>query len=48
MNWYLVRVIKKGFNVIIILDEFYFVSSLMRYGINIIGELFFGGYLGKI
>lgn len=48
MNWHSVRVIKKGPNVTITLDELHSVSSLMGHGTNITGELFLGGYPGKI
>lgn len=48
MNWHSVRVIKQSPNVTITLDELHSVSSPMRHGTNMTGELFLGGYPGKI
>lgn len=44
MNWHSVRVIKQSPNVTITLDELHSVSSPMRHGTNMTGELFLGGY----
>ena len=47
MNWHSVIVNKKGNNVTITLDELHSVSSPVRYGAHMTGELFLGGYPGK-
>ena len=48
MNWHSVRVTKKGPNVTITLDEVHSVSRPMGHGTNMTGELFLGGYPGKM
>lgn len=48
MKWHTVRVTKQGPNITITLDELHSVSSPVRYGANMTGELFLGGYAGKL
>lgn len=48
MKWHSVRVTKQGLNVTITLDEYHSVSSPMAHYTNMTGELFVGGYPGKV
>lgn len=48
MKWHTVRVAKQGLNITITLDELRSVSSSVKYGANMTGELFLGGYPGKL
>ena len=48
MQWHTVRVIKQGPNVTLDLDEHHAVSSPVPHGASMKGELFLGGYPGKI
>ena len=48
MKWHTVTVTKEGSNLTVTLDELHSVSSPVRYGTNMTGELFLGGYPGKV
>lgn len=48
MKWHSVTVTKQGPNVTITLDEYHSVSSPMAHDTNMTGELFVGGYPGKV
>lgn len=48
MQWHSVRVIKQGPNVTLVLDDHHAVSSPVAHGASMKGELFLGGYPGKI
>lgn len=48
MKWHTVRVIKQGPNITMSLDEHHAVSGPVSLGAKMSGELFLGGYPGKV
>ena len=46
MNWNTVRVTKQGSNLTVALDDVHSVTKPVRYGTNMTGQLFLGGYPG--